>query len=265
MIIKKLPIVLLICALITNAFAGSMSSNASYYDRSGWPFFVTLNVGPAWSRPGESQVLTLQPNVSKAYIPFPMSRSIRFVSTAKGTNTLFTGEIFFGLYGNINSAVIGQLGLAFGGSSQVRVKGTVYEDSNIDFGNFIYSYGVRNARGAVKAKLIYDPGFYDVYPYMSGSAGISNNHASGFTINTKLFQEIPAPLFPDKSKGAFSYTLGAGVETLLDDNWRVSLGYEFADWGQSNLGAAIGQTIGLGPHINSLRTHELQLGVTYMS
>ncbi|KTC88148.1 MULTISPECIES: outer membrane protein [Legionella] len=265
MTIKKLLMGLLGCVLATEVFAGSMYSNSSYDDRSGWPVVATLSVGPAWARPGEGQVLTLQPNVTKSYIPFPVSRTIKLVSTARGTNTLFTGEFFLGLYGNINSVVIGQLGLTVGASSQVRTRGLVYEDSNLDFGNFTYSYGVRNVRGAVKGKMLYDPEFYDVFLYLSGSAGVGYNHSSGFTINTLLVQEIPAPSFSDKSRSAFSYTLGTGLETLLDDNWRVSLGYEFADWGRSNLGPAIAQTLGNGPHINNLRTHELQLGITYMS
>lgn len=265
MIIKKLPIVLLGCVLAMQVLAGEMYSDRSYDDSPGWPFVATLNIGPAWARPGEGQVLTLQPHVSKAYIPFPSSRTIKLINTAAGTNTLFTGELFLGLYGSINSAVVGQLGVAFGGSTQVRVKGTVFEDSNLDFGNFTYTYGVRNVRAALKGKLLYDPNFYEVFPYVSGSAGIGYNHSSGFTINTRLFQEIPAPLFSDKSRSGFSYTLGAGLETVLDDNWRVALGYEFADWGVSNLGPAIGQSFGNGPHINNLHTHELQIGLTYMS
>ncbi|KTD24633.1 outer membrane protein [Legionella maceachernii] len=265
MIIKKLPMVLLGFALARDALAGGMYSRSPYDDRTGWPFVATLSVGPAWSRPGESQVLTLQPNVNKAYIPLPTSRTIKLVTTAQGTNTLFTGEIFLGLYGQINSVVTSQIGLAFGASSQVRTKGNVFEDSDIEFGNFTYSYGIRNVRGALKAKFLYDPNYYDLLPYISGSAGIGYNHSSGFTINTRLFQEIPAPSFSDESKSAFSYTLGAGLETYVDDNWHVGLGYEFADWGRSNLGPAIGQTLGTGPHINSLRTHELQISISYVS
>ena len=263
MTIKKLQLIILGGLISTNALAAS--SNKDYYAESGVPFIATLSFGPGWSRPGESQTLTLQPQVQKSYVPHKTSNAIRFVSTAKGTDTIATGELFLGLYGPVNSVIEGQIGLDFGMSTQARLGGTIYEDANPAFNNYSYSYQVRNSRFGLKLKALYDTGFYDVLAYLSGSAAAARNHASSFAITPLLGSEVPAPLFSDHTTTSFSYTIGLGIEALVDPNWRVGIGYQFANWGQSQLTRAPGQTVGNGLHVANFRVQELMVSLSYVA
>lgn len=263
MIIKKLRVVALACLLSTNVFAGSMGYESGF---GGPGFFATLSLGPAWARPGDSQVLTLQPEVRKAYVPLPAKRTMRLVTTGKGTDSMITGELFAGYRGPINSVVEGQLGVVLGASSQAKLKGDVYEDADPLFNNYSYSYGVRNTRIAVKAKLLYDTGFYDLYPYLSASGGLSYNHASGFAINPKIIEEVAPPLFRNNNETEFTYGFGVGLEVALETNWRLGLGYEFVDWGKSALGPALDQTLGdKSIRLGVLQSHELLISLSFVA
>lgn len=262
MTIKKLRVVVLAYLLATNVFAASTVETG--FGGSG--FIATLNIGPGWTRPGDSQILKLQPEIQKAYIPQPTSSSPRLITTANGTESLVAGEIFLGYHGLINSVVEGQIGLAIGASSQVKLKGSVYEDADPLFNNYSYTYGIRNTRLALKAKVLYDPNFYDLFPYLSASGGLGYNHASGFTIKSKIPEEVLPPIFSNNNETGFSYSFGVGLEAAVDINWRVGLGYEFTDWGKSALGIAMGQTVGdKSLRVGGVRVHELLVSLSFVA
>ncbi|MBA2710617.1 MAG: porin family protein [Tatlockia sp.] len=259
MAIRKFIGVALACLTMANVWAGT---EANFNNGS---FVATLSLGPAWARPGDEQTLFLQHDVQKTYYPMPTSRALKFVSTARGTDTLATGELFLGMRGAVNSIVEGQFGLVAAASSQVKLRGTIYEDANPLFNNFTYSYGIRNTRIAAKAKFLYDTRSYDLYPYLSGSAGISFNRASGFAIKTNVAGEVPHPPFNNNDETSFSYSLGIGLETALDTNFRLGLGYEVVDWGRSTLARADGQTEGSGLSVQSLYAHALLVSFSYVA
>ena len=116
---------------------------------------------------------------------------------------------------------------------------------------------------ALKGKLLADDMLTLVTPYLSGSIGVGFNRSHHFTISPKLFNEVPAPEFNSHTKTAFSYTLGTGIQKALNEYWQVGIGYEFADWGKSNLSAAYGQSINSGLQLNHLYTNQLQFSVSY--
>jgi hypothetical protein len=262
MAIRNFWVVALACLFSTNALAGSMGTRSNFGEGC---FVATLSIGPAWARPGEEQTVIIQPDLIKTYSPIPTSRALKFVSVARGTDTLAAGELFLGLRGAINSIVEGQLGLVVGAGSQVKLQGSVFEDANPQFNNFSYSYGVRNTRVAAKAKFLYDTGIYDLYPYLSGSAGIGFNHASGFALKPNIIEEIPAPPFEGKNETSFSYSIGLGLETALDPNWRLGLGYEMVNWGRSALGRGDGQRAGRGIVVKNLRANEVLVSLSYVA
>ncbi|MBA3535277.1 MAG: porin family protein [Tatlockia sp.] len=262
MALRKFWLVALTCLLSTNTWAGSMGTRSNFGEGS---FVATLSIGPAWARPGEKQTVILQPDLIKTYSPIPTSRALKFVSVARGTETLAAGELFLGLRGCVNSIVEGQFGLVVGAGSQVKLQGSVFEDADPLFNNFSYSYGVRNSRVAAKAKFLYDTGVYDLYPYLSGSAGIGFNRASGFALKPNIIEEIPAPPFENRNETSFSYSIGLGLETALDPNWRLGLGYELVNWGRSALGSADGQRVGRGLVVKNLRAHEVLVSLSYVA
>lgn len=233
--------------LSATSFAGTMGPMSM---PRAWAPMISLSGGPAWTENGKSQTFYLQPDVQKTY------------AANNNKTTLATGEIFLGLQHPINSMFTGQFGVAFAAASSARLNGDQWEDADPDFNNFYYNYKVNHARIAAKAKLLADFGQV-VQPYISGSIGAGFNHAHDFTINTRLFEEIPAPPFTDHTTTALAYTLGIGVQKAMGTNWQVGIGYEFASWGKSNLGSAPGQTPNSSLHLSHLYTNELQLSLSF--
>ena len=212
---------------------------------------VTLSIGPAWSDSQTTQTLLLQPDLKKTY------------SSTNGSSSLIDGEIFVGLQRTLHSKIDGQLGLAVAGASNSNLSGGVWEDGNPNFNNYVYKYNVNHGHVAIKGKLL--SYFHERYqPFLSASMGVGFNHAYNFSLTPKIEEEIPAPLFQANTTTAFTYTLGLGVQTAINERWTVGVGYEFADWGQNHLTAAPGQTIGHGPSLSHLYTNELQLSVSYL-
>lgn len=218
--------------------------------RHDWTKIVTLSVGPVWSSPGKAQTLFLVPDIKKTYL------------STTSNSSLISGEVFVGLQHSLHSMLDGQLGLAVAGASNVNLGGTALEDGNPKLDNYVYQYNINHAHVALKGKLL--TYFKETYqPYISGSLGVGFNHAYDFTLTPKIYEEIPAPLFQPNTVSALTYTLGLGVEKEIYKHFKIGLGYEFADWGQSQLGAAPGQTIGDGLALSHLYTNELQLSLTY--
>jgi opacity protein-like surface antigen len=116
---------------------------------------------------------------------------------------------------------------------------------------------------AVKGKLLADMGYMAI-PYVSGSVGVGFNRAHNFNNIPVIFEALPNPNFASNTETAFSYTVGAGLQKALTPNWQVGAGYEFADWGKSQLGLAPGQTLGNGLAQDHVYTNALMFNVTYV-
>lgn len=251
----------LVCSV--QAFAGGFIEESDY---EVFPYVVTISGGPAWTRSAESQTIYLDPDIYKAYIANTGTHSFALLKTPNGTTMLGTGELFLGYRGILNSIVEGQLGFAFAASSPITLKGDIWEDADPAFNNYYYSYRLRNSRVAVKGLLLYDIGFYDVFPFLGASAGLGFNSSTNFSIRPKIYQEVPAPYFTNHRSKSFNYTLSTGIQIALSSNWRGGIGYEFANWGASRLGLAPGQTVGIGGlKLGSVRSNELQLSISYLA
>lgn len=249
---------MLCCLLSNNVLA--RSSTDDYGSNGGLPYVISASVGPAWTKTNQSQTVYVTPTVQNLYIAQPVSHALKFVSVPKGTRTIATGELFLGVHFAVNSVVESQVGLALATSSQAKPSGRLYIGGNPN--PVSYSYKVQNSRVALKVKSIINSGFYDLNPYLSASGGLGFNRASSFMIPPGLVQG-PLTTFADRSNKAFSYTFGVGVQTPLDDNWQMGLGYEWANWGYNRLGFAPGQIQGGGLRLKNLRTQELQITLSY--
>lgn len=71
------------------------------------------------------------------------------------------------------------------------------------------------------------------------------------------------PNFASNTTAAFTYTLGVGVERNINLHCQVGIGYEFADWGMSQLSRASGQTLNTGLSLSHLYTNGLLFNLTY--
>jgi opacity protein-like surface antigen len=222
----------------------------------GGQFFVGLSPGVAWVSSNKSQTLNLEPDVQKTY------------TADNNTSSALTGEMFIGwqkpLAANfIRQPLTSQIGISVFGAGNVKLSGDIWEDANPNFNNFNYNYRIQHTHVALKGRLIGNTNFI-VDPYISGSIGVGFNRAQNFTIKPKSSSEVPAPPFGAQTTTTFVYTLGIGLQKSLTENLHVALGYEFADWGKTQLSSANGQTLGQGLTLNHLYANQLQLSLFYL-
>jgi opacity protein-like surface antigen len=169
-----------------------------------------------------------------------------------------------GLQKNLNPYVTGQFGIAIADANATKLNGDIWEDADPAFNNFTYAYKINHVNVAMKGRIISNTSYYGIQPYVSGSIGVGFNRAYDFSITPTISEEIPAPPFSSNTKTALSFTLGAGIQKSLFDNWQVGIGYEFADWGSYSLGRAAGQTVNQGLSLNHVYVQQLQFTVIYI-
>ncbi|HBD7044715.1 TPA: porin family protein [Legionella pneumophila] len=231
------------------AFAGTMGPVVPSKD---WTWVGSVSAGPVWARGGETQTFFLVPEIEKSY------------RARKSTNALASGELFVGIQKTWSSQWLGQLGLAAATTGNAKLQGVIWDDADPEFNNHSYQYKIRNSRIAVKGKLLLDKGYW-LMPWVSASLGVGFNRAHEYSNAPLIFEALPNPNFADHTKTAFTYTLGAGVQKAFNDHWQVGIGYEFADWGKSELGRADTQTMNSGLALNHLYTNGVLLNLTYVA
>ena len=217
-----------------------------------WNWVGTISAGPVWENEGNSQTFYLAPNILKTYTANQL------------TNTLFDGELFLGMQKILTQTLDLQLGLAVAGTSNAPLSGMIWDDASPQFNNHTYHYTIQHTQVAVKGKLLANAGYWLV-PWISGSIGAGFNRASDFTNTPTIFEALPNPNFASHTHTSFAYTLGAGVQKALDYHWQLGVGYEFTDWGKSNLSPAAGQTRNDGLILGHFYTNGLMFSLTYLA
>ena len=102
-------------------------------------------------------------------------------------------------------------------------------------------------------------------PWVGASLGVSFNRAYDFTNTPLIFEALPSSNYTNHTKTAFTYTLGAGAQRSISEHWQLGVGYEFADWGKSELGRAFGQSMNSGLALNHLYTNGVLFNLTYIA
>ncbi|MGL6029728.1 MAG: outer membrane protein [Legionella sp.] len=188
-----------------------------------WNPIITVNAGASWASPGQNQYL----------YPFSPPNNY-YYSHDSHSSAMATGGVFFGLQRFVYPGVIGQLGLGAAGVTDADVSGMLSVNSVPDVGS--YSYKVNHARVELKGKLIATC-YQTLQPFVSGSVGVGFNQSHDYQ-PTFIPGLAYKPWFETNSTVAFAYTVGLGVQTMLDAHWQVGAGYEFADLGKSYLGSS---------------------------
>lgn len=238
---------MILSALSSALLAGTMGPVES--TNVGW--VGTISLGPVWENAGSAQTIFLTPDIVKTYAS---NRPVR---------ALFDGEFFLGVQKSVFQTLQSQLGLAVAATDDATLSGNIWDDADPTFNNFTYGYKIQHVHVAVKGKLLYDACSW-VIPWVSASLGLGFNHAHSFESVPTIFEALPTPGFSSRRQTSFSYTLGAGVQKAINPHWQVGLGYEFADWGQSRLGQALGQTLNSGLRLNHLYTNGFLINLTYL-
>jgi opacity protein-like surface antigen len=213
---------------------------------------VSLSAGPVWQSGGQTQTFYLEPGIEKTY------------KAGNTTNVSAVGELFVGLQRSLSSLWLGQLGVAFATSSDTKLQGNIWDDADPQFNNYTYQYKVQNTQIAVKGKLIMDRGYW-LMPWISGSVGVGFNHAHDFTDSPLIFEAVPTSNFSGNIQTAFTYSVAIGVQKALDQHWFAGVGYEFSDWGKSQLGRATDQTLNSGLKLDHLYNSGVLFNLTYLA
>lgn len=235
--------------LTSQALAGTMGPVAAPKD---WTWIGSVGAGPVWARGGETQTFYLAPEIEKTYV------------ARKSANALASGELFVGLQKSLSSQWLGQLGLAVATTGDARLQGVIWDDADPEFDNYSYQYKERNTRVSVKGKLLLDKGYW-LMPWVSASLGVGFNRAHDFINTPLIFEALPNANFSNHTNTAFTYTLGAGVQKSISEHWQLGVGYEFADWGKSELSRALEQTMNSGLALNHLHTNGVMFNLTYIA
>jgi len=233
----------------TQSVAGTMGSIVAPKD---WAWVGALSAGPIWESAGQTQTFYLAPNIIKTY------------AAEHTTHALFDGEVFVGIQKKLPNALLGQLGLAVAATSNAKLSGNIWDDADVTFNNYSYSHQVQHTHVAVKGKLLADRGYW-LMPWVSASIGVGFNDAHGFQNTPLISQAVTMPNFGSHTETSFTYTLGVGVQKALNPHWQVGVGYEFADWGHSQLNRALGQTLNSGLSLNHLYTNGVLFNLTYLA
>jgi len=249
---KKVIVVIFGTIFINSALAGDDGMSQKNTRPQVWKKVVSLSMGPAWSSTSQTQTIDLQPSLMQTYV------------ANSNTQAFGSGELFFGLQHAVMPRLQAQLGLAIAGTTSIQLNGNVWQDADPDLNNFSYDYQIKHEHIAVKGKLLTDI-YQLLQPYISGSLGVGYNHAYNYTSIPKLVTVPSEPPFTSHTTTAFTYTLGAGVQRALNEQWAIGMGYEFADWGQSHLGAASDQVSNSGLHLSHIYTNQLQFSLNFIA
>ena len=216
-----------------------------------WAFVSTLSSAAVWARAGQSQTFYLTPQIEKTY------------AATKSAHILSVGEIFMGLQRNRKNQPLGQIGLAVGMSNKAKLAGHIWDDADPQFDNYRYNYNINHSYALLKGKLMLDRDYW-VLPWISAGFGVALNRSYGFNNTPTIVEALVNNNFTSKTKTTFTYTLGAGVQKAINLNWQLGLGYEFTDWGKSNLDRAQNQTLSSGLKLSHLQTNGLLFCLTYI-
>ncbi len=217
---------------------------------SEWTKIVTLSGGTSWARPGNNQTTLLD---NGSYATYNVNKS---------TELMGTGELYFALQWPFTCNLYNQFGISFGGTSEATVNGPLLIN-NINTGS-TYFYRTNHSHVSLKGKMVLNEKDFFIQPFINASVGVAFNQAYGFetlpTINPAL-----APAWYDTNTAvAFTYSAGAGIQTLINKNWDIGVGYLFSDWGKSGLGTSLtaGYTVD-GPHLTHIYSHSVLAHISY--
>ena len=234
-----------------SASAGTMGLAAAPEPQNNWTLVSTVSAGPIWSRGDKTQTFYLGPETEKTYF------------SSKTSEALVEGDFFIGGQKLLSSKWQGQLGLLLTATGNAVFKGSIWDDADVTFNNYRYEYKVQHHAIALKGKLLLDK--ENTYlPWVSIGLGVGFNRAYDYENTPLIFEAVPNNNFVKEETTTFTYTLGLGFQKVLTQNWQLGVGYEFADWGRSQLGRAAGQTLNTGLKIEHIYTNGLLFNMTYL-
>ena len=234
------------------AYAAEVNLNTSFNSLLQSSFVTSLSIGPSWESAGQTQTINLAPDIIKTY------------TANKPTNSLPSGEIFLGIKNSLPKQLEGQVGLAFIATGNATLSGDIWDAAEPTFNNYTYKYKVNHTAILLKGKLLGNWNF-PIIPWISASLGVGFNKAYDFNNTPTIYEAVQTPNFSSNTTTTFSYAVGIGIQRQLIPHWQIGIGYEFSDWGKSQLGSVSGENSNQGPSLSHLYTNSILFNITYMA
>lgn len=212
----------------------------------------SISSGPVWQSNGNTQTFFLAPDIVKTF------------AAKNNTSSLAEGEFFAGLQKDLPRQLTVQFGFLVATTGNATLKGNIWDDADPNFNNYAYSYNVRNTRLSAKGKLLLDKS-WPVMPWISCSLGVGFNQAHNYVNVPTIAEADPIANFASNTTTAFTYTFGAGIQKSLGKHIQIGIGYEFADWGKSQLERQANQALNSGLTLNHLYTNGFIANLTFFS
>lgn len=171
--------------------------------------------------------------------------------------------LFLGVQKSVIPSVLSQFGLSFAVNNEISLSGNVWDGADSYFDNHTYQYKIQHHYIGLKNSLTLDTPDV-IKPYLSASAGFGYNRSRDFQLQSAFDECLFNSVFQSHGVWAFSYAVGAGLQLALNQHWTVGIGYEFSDWGVSQLGALQNNTSTGSLHLSHVKTNALQLSVGYL-
>ncbi|EHL29267.1 outer membrane protein [Legionella drancourtii] len=186
---------------------------------------LTLSGGIAAANVGRSQTLGMANDYTTYQYSAQNSSSQRFIL-----------GVYTGTEIALNSKFLLQMGIgfydpgAFSSKYNPLIQGVDRESSD----QFFWHYKVKNQSFLAEAKLL---GMLrkQIHIYLTLGLGTAFNHAYDYTVNVPPFLTF-TPEFTNHTETSFTYAIGIGMEADVAKNFRLGVGYRFANLGQANLG-----------------------------
>ncbi|WP_010598091.1 outer membrane protein [Rickettsiella massiliensis] len=161
------------------------------------------------------------------------------ISTEKGSLFLISG----GYIWRFNSLLFptASVGLEYSYMPEISIRGNIYDLNDRDQPpGFIYQYNVSHT----SLRLIGKMNLYcwkSFMPYVEIGVGGSWNYMNEYKEKTMEFPRMIPTTFQDSKKFAFSYSATIGIDYRSNQNFILSVGYRYDNFGLNETGLAIGQ------------------------
>ena len=236
----------------------SFSNSLSHFLQQG-NLFVGVGAGASWSDlPNHTTV----PNGSGQPAPYDVDR---YSIDQPSANAMWALDIGYRWIQPTRFLPRYSLAFRYQHFNNIDVNGQIDQYSLPDFNNYNYSADINANTFMLLGKFnLFE--CHSFSPFVSVGIGETLNETSNY--KEQALSGITARVSPDYETNTvsnFTYSVGAGIDYIINQSFSMSLEYEYIDLGQAKMGHGAadsgwsGQSLTLG----TLTSNVLMLGVSY--
>jgi opacity protein-like surface antigen len=217
----------------SSIFATSTTPFAKYFSHSAWHPVMTLTGGETiHSDAGESKNIPAQNGIF-SFFYYAANHSTQ-------TQSLLGGSL--GAEFLVSKQWDWQTGLGYYQPSAFHAEGTVTQGVDTESENqYSYKYFIQSHQLLIENKLLYH--WHGYCPYLYAGIGAAWNNSHSFNVNIQPAFTTYSNQFQNRSKTAFTYSIGFGIDVPFGEQARLGVGYRFSDLGGAKTGNGMIDTV----------------------